>query len=208
MEDQLYDALAGRYTKALARSMAYTKEVIGASLLNNGFTTYNSADGVTLFSTAHPTVSGLTNSNTSSTNADLNETAIENMAISMSTWVDERGLIIQAKPQKLIVPPGNMFNADRLLKSRYRVATADNDISAMVSMSLFPQGYGVNHYLTDSVSWYVTTDVPNGMKHFNRVPLRQSMDGDFETGNCRYKSRERYSFGVSDPLGIWGSQGT
>lgn len=207
MEDNLYDSLATRYTKALARSMAQTKEVIAVSVVNNGFTTYNSGDSVTLFSTAHPTVSGLTNANTPSVGVDLNETAIENMYIQIAGWVDERGLLLAAVPRKLVIPPALIFSAERLLKSKYRVSTADNDISAMIEVGVFPEGYKVNHRLTDTRQWIVTTDVPNGLKHFERVALKTKTDGDFETGNMKYAARERYSFGVSDPLGIWSSPG-
>jgi hypothetical protein len=208
IEDNLYDSLSGRYTKALARSMAYTKQVKAANILNNGFTTgYNGGDGVTLFSTQHPLVSGGVNSNRPSTNADLNETSLENAVIQIAGWTDERGLLIAAKPVKLVVPPALMFVATRLLETELRVGTADNDINAIKNNGSIPGGYTVNHYLTDTNGWYLTTDVPNGMKHFVRVPLQNSMDGDFDTGNVRYKSRERYSFGWSDPLGMFGSPG-
>jgi hypothetical protein len=208
IEDNLYDSLSGRYTKALARSMAYTKQVKAANVLNNGFTAgFNGGDGVPLFSTAHPLVSGGTNSNRPSTNADLNETSLENAVIQIAGWTDERGLLIAAKPVKLVVPPALMFVATRLLETELRVGTADNDINAIKNNGSIPGGYTVNHYLTDTNGWYLTTDVPNGMKHFVRVPLQNSMDGDFDTGNVRYKSRERYSFGFSDPLGMFGSPG-
>jgi len=205
MEDNLYDSLSTRYTKALARSMAYTKDVKGAAILNNGFTTYNTGDGVTLFNTAHPTVSGLTNSNTPSVAVDLNETAIEAMTIQIAAWVDERNLLIAAKPKKLIIPPNLMFVAERLIKSRYRTGTSDNDISAMVAMNTIPEGYAVNHFLTGNYTWFVKTDVPDGAKHFQRVPLKTSDEEDFVTTNYLYKARERYSFGISDPLGLWGT---
>jgi hypothetical protein len=208
IEDNLYDSLSGRYTKALARSMAYTKQVKAANILNNGFTAgYTGGDGVTLFSTAHPLVSGGVNSNRPATNADLNETSLENAVIQIAGWTDERGLLIAAKPVKLVVPPALMFVATRLLETELRVGTADNDINAIKNNGSIPGGYTVNHYLTDTNGWYLTTDVPNGMKHFVRVPLQNSMDGDFDTGNVRYKSRERYSFGWSDPLGMFGSPG-
>jgi hypothetical protein len=209
MEDNLYDSLSSRYTKALARSMAYTKQVKAAYPLNNGFSggSFVSGDGVTLFNTAHPLVSGGTNSNTQSTPADLNETSLEAAVIQIAGWKDERGLLIAARPRKLIVPPNLMFVATRLLETELRTATADNDINAIKNNGTIPEGYSVNHYLTDTDSYYLITDVPNGMKHFVRTPLSTSMDGDFDTGNVRYKSRERYSFGVSDPLGIWGSPG-
>ena len=208
VEDNLYDSLSARYTKALARAMAYTKQVKSAAILNNGFSAgYIGGDGQSLFSTAHPLVNGGTNSNTSATNADLNETSIEAAVIQIAAWTDERGLLIAAKPKKLVVPPNLMFVATRLLETKLRVGTADNDISAIVSNGTIPEGYTVNHFLTNPTSWFMTTDVPNGLKHFVRVPLQNSMDGDFDTGNLRYKSRERYSFGYSDPLGIWGSAG-
>jgi len=209
IEDNLYDSLSARYTKGLARAMAYTKQVKGAAVLNNGFSgSYPGGDGVALFSTAHPLVSGGTNSNTPSTQADLNETSLEAAVIQIAAWTDERGLLIAAKPRKLIVPPALMFVAKRLLDTELRVGTADNDINALKSMGAIPEGYGVNHFLTDNNAWFLKTDVPNGLKHFVRTPLSNSMDGDFDTGNVRYKSRERYSFGWSDPLGMFGSSGS
>jgi hypothetical protein len=208
IEDNLYDSLAARYTKALARSMAYTKQVKAAAVLNNGFSaTYPGGDGVALFSASHPLVSGGTNSNIPSTPADLNETSLEAAVIQISLWTDERGLLIAAKPKKLIVPPALQFVATRLLETELRVGTNDNDINAIKNNGSVSEGYTINHFLTDSNAWFLTTDVPNGMKHFIRVPLSQSMDGDFDTGNVRYKSRERYSFGWSDPLGMFGSAG-
>jgi len=210
VEDNLYDTLSARYTKALARAMAYTKQVKAAAVLNNGFTNsaaYYGGDGVPLFSTSHPTVAGGTNSNTQSTATDLNETALENAVIQIAAWTDERGLLIAAQPRKLVVPPGNQFVATRLLETELRVSTADNDINAIKNNGSIPEGYTINHFLTDSDAYFLTTDVPNGMKHFVRTPLSTSMDGDFDTGNVRYKARERYSFGWSDPLGMWGSQG-
>ena len=208
IEDNLYDSLSARYTKALARSMSYTKQVKAAAVINNGFSnTYAGGDGVALFSTAHPLVSGGTNSNTQTTMTDLNETSLESAVIQIAGWTDERGLLIAAKPRKLIVPPNLMFVATRLLETELRVGTTDNDINALKNNGSIPEGYTVNHFLTDTNGWYLTTDVPNGMKHFIRTPLANSMDGDFDTGNVRYKSRERYSFGWSDPLGMWGSQG-
>ena len=206
MEDNLYDALSARYTKALARAMAYTKQVKAAALLNNGFTTFNSGDGVTLFSTAHPTVAGGNNANRPTTDVDLNETSLEDAVIKIAAYVDERGLLIAARPRKLIVPPALMFVATRLLETDLRVGTADNDLNAIRSNGSIPEGYRVNHYLTDTDAFFLTTDVPNGMKHFVRTPMATSMDGDFDTGNVRYKARERYSFGVSDPLGMFGSR--
>ena len=210
IEDNLYDSLSARYTKGLARSMAYTKQVKAAAVINNGFTNsaaYYGGDNVPLFSTAHPLVSGGTNSNTQTTMTDLNETSLEAAVIQIAGWTDERGLLIAAKPRKLIVPPNLMFVATRLLETELRVGTTDNDINALKNNGSIPEGYTVNHFITDTNSWYLTTDVPNGMKHFVRTPLSNSMDGDFDTGNVRYKSRERYSFGWSDPLGMWGSQG-
>jgi hypothetical protein len=207
MEDNLYDSLSARYTKALARAMSYTKQVKAASLLNTGFTTATGGDGVTLFNTAHPTVSGTTNRNRPATDADLNETSLEQAVIDIAAFVDERGLLIAARPRKLIVPPALMFVATRLLQTELRVGTADNDLNALKSNGSIPEGYRVNHYLTDSDAWFLGTDVPNGYKHFVRSPLATSMDGDFDTGNVRYKSRERYSFGVSDPLGMYASPG-
>ena len=210
VEDNLYDSLSARYTKGLARAMAYTKQVKAASILNNGFTggVYAGGDGVALFSTAHPLISGGTNSNRPSTNSDLNETSLENAVIQIAGWTDERGLLIAAKPKKLVVPPSLMFVATRLLETSLRVGTTDNDINALKNNGSIPGGYCVNHFLTDSNGWYLTTDVPNGMKHFQRTAMETSMDGDFDTGNVRYKSRERYSFGWSDPLGMFGSPGS
>jgi len=209
IEDNLYDSLSSRYTKALARGMAYTKQVKGSGVLNNGFNAaYTGGDGVALFSTAHPLVSGGTNSNRPSTGVDLNETALEAAVIQIAAWTDERGLLIAAKPKKLIVPPSLMFVATRLLETELRVGTTDNDINAIKNNGSIPGGYTVNHFLTDTNAWFLTTDVPNGMKHFVRTPMSTGMDGDFDTGNVRYKARERYSFGWSDPLGIWGSPGS
>jgi len=208
IEDNLYDSLSSRYTKALARAMAYTKQVKSANVLNNGFSSsYTGGDGLELFSTAHPLVSGGTNSNEPSTAADLNETSLENAIITIAGWVDERDLLIAARPMKMIVPPALQFVATRLLESTNRVGTADNDINAINNMSAVPNGYAVNHFLTDTDAWFLTTDVPNGLKHFVRAPMQTSMDGDFDTGNARYKARERYSFGWSDPLGMFGSPG-
>jgi len=207
VEDNLYDSLSKRYTKALARAMAYTKQVKAASVLNNGFSSsYVGGDGQPLFSANHPLVSGGVNSNRL-TASDLNETSLEAAVIQIAGWTDERGLLIAAKPNKLIVPPALMFTAKRLLDTELRVATADNDINALKAMGSIPGGYTVNHFLTDTNAWFLTTDVPNGMKHFVRTPLQNSMDGDFDTGNVRYKSRERYSFGWSDPLGMFASPG-
>jgi hypothetical protein len=208
IEDNLYDSLSARYTKALARSMAYTKQVRAASVLNNGFSaSFPGGDGVALFATDHPLVSGGTNSNEPTTGADLNETSLEAAVIQIAQWTDERGLLIAAKPKKLIVPPQLQFVATRLLETELRVGTNDNDINALKNNGSIPEGYTVNNYLTDTNAWFLTTDVPNGMKHFVRTPLSNSMDGDFDTGNVRYKSRERYSFGFSDPLGMFGSPG-
>ena len=209
IEDNLYDSLSSRYTKALARAMAYTKQTKAAATLNNGFDTdYPGGDGQPLFSASHPLVSGGTNSNIPATPADLNETSLEAAVIQIAAWTDERGLLIAAKPRKLIVPPSLMFVATRLLETELRVSTADNDINAIKSNGSIPEGYAVNHFLTDTDAWFLTTDVPNGLKHFVRSPMANSMDGDFDTGNVRYKARERYSFGWSDALGIWGSSGS
>jgi hypothetical protein len=209
VEDNLYDSLSSRYTKALARAMAYTKQVKAASILNNGFSSsYTGGDGVSLFSTAHPLVSGGTNSNRPTVASDLNETSLEAAVIQIAAWTDERGLLIAAKPRKLVVPPALMFVAKRLLDTELRVATADNDLNALKAMGSIPEGYAVNHFLTDNNAWFLCTDVPNGLKHFVRTPLQNSMDGDFDTGNVRYKSRERYSFGWSDALGMFGSPGS
>ena len=206
IEDNLYDSLSARYTKALARAMAYTKQVKAASVLNNGYNAaYAGGDGQALFSTAHPLVNGGTNSNTFSTPADLNETSLEAAVIQIAAWTDERGLLIAARPKKLIVPPALMFVATRLLETELRVGTTNNDINAIKNNGAIPEGYTVNHFLTSTNTWFLTTDVPNGMKHFERIPLQNSMDGDFDTGNVRYKSRERYSFGYSDPLGMFSS---
>ena len=218
MEDNLYDSLSARYTKALARAMAYTKQVKAAYPLNNGFSnSFQSGDGVNLFTASgdgvtggdgHPLVNGGKNNNRPVVGADLNETSLENAIIDIAAFTDERGLLIAARPRRLIVPPALMFTADRLLETTQRVGTADNDINAIRNMGAIPEGYAVNHYLTDNNAFFIITDVPNGMKHFQRTPLETSMDGDFDTGNVRYKSRERYSFGVSDPLGIYGSPGS
>jgi hypothetical protein len=208
IEDNLYGSLSARYTKALARAMAYTKQVKGATILNNAFaagTTYG--DGQTLCSTAHPLVSGGVNSNRPTIGTDLNETSLEAAIIQIAGWTDERGLLIASQPTKLVIPPALQFVATRLLDTELRVATADNDINAIKSNSAIPGGYTVNHYLTDANAWFLMTDVPNGLKHFVRTPMQTSMDADFDTGNSRYKARERYSFGVSDPLGIFGSPG-
>jgi hypothetical protein len=208
IEDNLYDSLSSRYTKALARAMAYTKQTKAAAVLNNGFNSaYAGGDGKELFATDHPLVSGGTNSNEPATPADLNETSLEAAVIQIAAWTDERGLLIAAKPRKLIIPPSLMFVATRLLETELRTATADNDINALRSNGAIPEGYAVNHFLTDTDAWFLTTDVPNGLKHFVRSPMATSMDGDFDTGNVRYKARERYSFGWSDPLGMFGSPG-
>jgi len=208
IEDNLYDRIASRYTKALARSMSNAKEVKAVSPLINGLPSgsFKTGDAVTLFSTAHPTIAGVF-SNTLTTAADLNETSLEQALIDIAAMTDERGLKIAARGMKMIVPPANQFNSERLLKSQGRVGTADNDINAIKNMGMVPQGYRVNHYLTDTDSWYIITDVPNGMKHFDRLPIQTKMEGDFSTGNVRYKARERYSFGVSDPRGVFGVEG-
>jgi len=210
IEDNLYDRLASRYTKALARSMSNAKEVKGALPLNNGLpsvATFKTGDAVALFSTAHPCSTGPNVANTLSTQADLNETSLEQSLIDIAAMTDERGLRIAAKGVKMIVPSANQFQAERLMKSQGRTQTADNDINAINSMGMIPQGYRVNNFLTDSDSWYIITDVPNGMKLFSRTPLSTSMEGDFDTGNVRYKARERYSFGCSDYRGIFGVEG-
>ena len=208
VEDNLYDTLSARYTKALARSMANTKQVKAANVLNNGLPGGpTGGDGKTLFATDHPLVSGGTNNNSQTTAADLNESSLENAVIQISQWTDERGLLIAAKPRKLIIPPALQFVATRLLDTELRTGTADNDLNALKNNGAIPEGYAINHYLTDTDAYFLTTDVPNGMKYFVRTPLTTSMDGDFDTGNVRYKARERYSFGFSDPLGMWGSQG-
>jgi hypothetical protein len=209
IEDNLYDSLGSRYTKALARAMAYTKQIKAASILNNGFSSsFPGGDGVSLFNANHPLVSGGVNSNVPGVAVDLNETSLEAAIIQISQWTDERGLLIAAKARKLVVPTQLQFVATRLLQTELRTATADNDINAVKSMGAVPEGYTVNHYLTDPNAWFIKTDVPNGLKHFVRTPMSTGMDGDFDTGNVRYKARERYSFGWSDPLSIWGSSGS
>ena len=211
VEDNLYDSLSARYTKALARAMAYTKQVKAAYILNTAFTgsgnpTYG--DGKVLCATDHPLVSGGSNSNRPTTGADLNETSLENAVIQIAAWTDERGLLLAAKPKKMIIPAALQFVATRLLETQQRVGTADNDINALKSNGSIPGGYRVNHWLTDTNAWFLMTDIPNGLKHFTRMPLSNSMDGDFDTGNVRYRARERYSFGASDPLGVFGSPGS
>jgi len=206
IEDNLYDSLSARYTKGLARAMAYTKQVKAAAVVNNAYNgAYVGGDGVSLLNSAHPLVNGGTNANTPSTAADLNETSLENAVIQIAAWTDERGLLIAAKPKKLIVPPALQFVATRLLDTKLRVGTNNNDVNAIENNGSIPEGYTINHFLTATNAWFLTTDVPNGLKHFVRTPLQNSMDGDFDTGNVRYKARERYSFGWSDPLGIYGS---
>lgn len=207
IEDNLYDSLSSRYTKALARAMAYTKQVKAAAILNGAFSGTTYGDGKTLCATDHPLVSGGTNSNRPTVAADLNETSLEAAVIGIAAWTDERELLIAAKPRKLIIPPALQFVATRLLETEGRVGTADNDLNALRSNGSIPEGYAINHYLTDNNAWFLTTDIPNGLKHFTRSPMSTSMDADFDTGNSRYKARERYSFGVSDPLGIYGSPG-
>ena len=209
IEDNLYDRISSRYTKALARSMSNAKQVKAVQPLINGLpsrATFKSGDAKALFTTNHPTVAG-TFSNTLTTQADLNETSLEQSLIDIAKMTDERGLRVAARGVKMIVPSENQFNAERLMKSQGRTGTADNDINAIASMGMIPQGYRVNNYLTDTDSFYIMTDVPNGMKMFNRAPLTTAMEGDFDTGNVRYKARERYSFGVSDPRGIYGVEG-
>ena len=207
IEDNLYDRLASRYTKALARSMANAKQVKAANVLNNAFSSsFTGGDGVELCSAVHPIVAG-TFKNELSTAADLNETSLEQSLIDIAAMTDERGLKIAAKGVKMIIPSALQFTAERLMKSQGRVGTADNDINAVGSMGMIPQGYVVNHYLTDTDAWFIKTDVPNGMKHFVRAPIKTAMEGDFDTGNVRYKARERYSFGWSDWRGVFGSPG-
>ena len=218
MEDNLYVSVSARYTKALARAMSYTKQVKSVFPLNNGFTnSFQGGDGVNLFTASgdgvtggdgHPLVNGGKNSNRPATAADLNETSLEDAVIQIGKWTDERGLKIAARPRKLIVPSDLQFVATRLLQSDYRVGTADNDINAVKTNGVIPEGYSVNNYLTDTNAFFIVTDVPDGMKMFVRSPMTTNMDGDFDTGNVRYKARERYSFGVSDPLGVWGSPGS
>ena len=208
VEDNLYDSLSSRYTKALARSMAYTKQVKAANVLNNAFnSSFKGGDGQSLCSANHPLVSGGVNSNIPTVPADLNETSLEDAVIQIAAWTDERGLLIAAKPKKLVIAPSNMFVATRVLETELRVGTADNDLNALKNNGSIPEGYTVNHFLTDPDAWFLVTDVPNGLKHFVRTPLATQMEGDFDTGNVRYKARERYSFGWSDALGIFGSQG-
>ncbi len=208
VEDNLYDKLSARYTRALARSMANTKQVKAASVLNNAFSSsFVGGDGVSLVNSAHPTTGGGNLSNTLATQADLNETSLEQALIDIAAFIDERGLKIATRGMKLIIPPALQFTAERILKSEQRVSTSDNDINAIKTGGYLPQGFAVNHFLTDPDAWFVKTDAPNGLKHFVRSPLKTAMEGDFETGNVRYKARERYSFGWSDPRAIYGSQG-
>jgi len=208
MEDNLYDSVATRLTKALARAMAYTKQVKGANVLNNGFdSNFAGGDGVSLLSASHPLVNGGTNSNVPTTPTDLNETSLENAVIQIAAWTDEKGLLIAAKPKKLIIPSALQFVATRLLDTKLRVGTADNDLNALNNNGSIPGGYSINHFLTDPDAWFLLTDIPNGLKHFVRAAMKTDMQGDFDTGNVRYRARERYSFGFSDPLGIYGSQG-
>jgi len=208
VEDNLYDRLGARYTKALARSMAHTKQVKAANVLNNAFNAnFAGGDGVSLINTAHPLANGGTIANRAVTQADLNETSLENALINISTFVDDRNMILALRGTKLIVPPQLQFVADRLLDTPGRVGTADNDINAIKNMGLLPQGYAVNHFLVDTDAFFITTDCPDGFKHFERTPITTSMEGDFDTGNVRYKARERYSFGFSNPRCVFGSQG-
>ena len=208
VEDNLYDRLGARYTKALARSMAHTKQVKGANVLNNAFSSsYTGGDGLSLVNSAHTLAGGGTFSNTPSTQVDLNETALEDALITISTFVDDRNLTLALQGLKLVVPPQLQFIADRLLETPGRVGTADNDINALRNMGMISDGYAVNHFLTDTDAWFVLTDCPDGMKHFERTPMSTNMEGDFDTGNVRFKARERYSFGWSNPRGIYGSSG-
>ena len=206
MEDNLYDRLGARYTRALARSMSNTKQVKASNVLNNGFTVAG-GDGVSLLNTAHPLAFGGTFANRPTTDADLNETSLEDALISISTFVDERNLKVALRGMKLIVPPQLVFVAERLLESQLRPGTADNDVNAVRSTGMIPDGYTVNHFLTDSDAWFIKTDAPNGFKNYQRSPLRTSMEGDFTTGNVRFKARERYSFGYSDPRCVFGTTG-
>jgi hypothetical protein len=209
MEDNLYDSLSARYTKALARGMAYTKQVKAAYFLNNAFSGSGvlGGDGKTLCATDHPLISGGTNSNRPTTGTDLNETSLEAAVIQIAGWTDERGLLIAAKPKKLILPPALQFVATRLLETEQRVGTSDNDVNALKNNGAIPGGYAINHFLTDTNAWFLTTDIPNGLKHFVRVGMKTGHEEDFATGNIKYKARERYSFGWSDPLAMWGSPG-
>ena len=207
VEDNLYDTLSARYTKSLARSMAYTKQTKAANILNNAFSTAG-GDGVSLVNTAHPTALGGTFSNRSSTDADLNETSLEQAMIDIAGFIDERGLKIAMQARKLIIPVNIQFVADRILSSTLRVGTSDNDINALRNMGMLPDGYTINHYLSDTDAYFIKTDAPNGFKHFVRAALTTGMEGDFDTGNMRYKARERYSFGFSDPRCVYGSQGS
>jgi hypothetical protein len=207
VEDNLYDRLSARYTKALARSMAQTKQIKAAAVLNNAFTTSIGGDGVALCATNHPTLSGPNLSNTLATAADLSETALEQALIDIAAFTDERGLKIAVQGLKLIIPKELMFTADRIMKSTLRVGTADNDVNAIRNMGMVPQGYVVNNFLTDPDAFFIKTDAPNGMKMFERVSMKTGFEGDFDTGNVRYKARERYSFGFSDPRGLFGSPG-
>jgi hypothetical protein len=207
VEDNLYDRLSARYTKALARSMAQTKQIKAAAVLNNAFTTSIGGDGVALCATNHPTLSGPNLSNTLATPADLSETSLEQSLIDIAAFTDERGLKIAVQGLKLIIPKELMFTADRIMKSTLRVGTADNDINAIRNMGMVPQGYVVNNFLTDPDAFFIKTDAPNGMKMFERVSMKTGFEGDFDTGNVRYKARERYSFGFSDPRGLFGSPG-
>jgi phage major head subunit gpT-like protein len=208
IEDNLYESLSARYTKALARAMSYTKQVKAAFPMNNGFSAYTTGDGVALFATNHPLANGSTNSNRPTVGADLNETSLEAATIQIAAWKDERGLLLAARPTKLIIPPAYMFVAKRILDSDLRVGTSDNDLNALRALGTIPQGYRVNHFLTDTNAWFLKTDIPNGAKMFQRVSMKTAMEGDFQTGNVRYKARERYSFGFSDPLGFYGSPGS
>ena len=209
VEDNLYDRLSGRYTKAMARSMSFTKQVKAASVLNNGFTggNYAGGDGVALFATNHPTALAQNYANTPAVPADLNETSLEQALIDIAAFIDERGLKVALTGRKMIVPKELQFTAERLMKSTLRTGTADNDVNAIKSMGMLPEGYSVNHYLTDVNAWFIITDAPNGLKMFERSPIKTAFEGDFDTGNVRYKARERYSFGWSDPRGAYGSPG-
>ena len=207
IEDNLYDRLAGRYTRALARSMAQSKQITAANVLNNGFDTANGGDGKALMTTDHPLANGGTFRNELSTASDLSETSLEQSLIDIAAFVDERGLKIALQGRKLIIPKELQFTAERIMRSPQRVGTADNDINAMANMGMIPEGYRINHFLTDTDAFFIMTDAPNGLKHFVRSPIKTAIEGDFDTGNVRFKARERYSFGFSDPRGIFGSPG-
>lgn len=206
-EDNLYDSLSARYVKELARSMANTKQIKAAAVLNNGFSTFNTGDGVTLYSTSHPLITGATISNRPTNAVDLNETSLEAAMIQIGKWTDDRGKLINARVRKMVIPIDLTYTATRLLETQLQSGTANNDVNALRVTSAVPEGYAINHYLTDPDAWFLLTDVPDGFKYFNRVPISEDSDGDFDTGNMRYKMRERYVFGISDYLATWASPG-